>query len=111
MDENINKQNKKYPRGHFLNTWTAIGIAVFSGLGVPISIITDNPGLIGIGPALGIVIGAAIGKSYEKKFEAEGKIRPLTDGEKRNQRRTRNIAIIFLIAGVIILGAFIYLRN
>jgi len=50
MEEN----NKKYPEGHFVGMWMGIGMAIFSGLGIPFSILTGNTGLIGIGPAVGV---------------------------------------------------------
>lgn len=63
-----------------------IGIAIFSGLGIPLSIILKNPGLIGIGPAIGVAFGLAIGSSIESKYKKEGKIRPLTEDEKRKEK-------------------------
>ena len=53
----MEEKNKKYPEGHFLGMWMGIGIAIFTGVGVPISIATKNLGLIGIGPAIGIAFG------------------------------------------------------
>jgi hypothetical protein len=58
---------KKYPKGHFIGLWMSIGIAIFSGVGIPRSIATDIPGLAGIGPALGVSIELAIGSSMESK--------------------------------------------
>jgi len=81
-------QNKQYPEGHFIGIWIGIGIAIFTGLGIPLSIATGNPGLIGIGPAIGVSIGVAIGVSIESKHKKEGKIRPLTDVERRKQKKT-----------------------
>ncbi len=73
-----------------------IGIAIFSGIGIPLSIATGNPGLIGIGPALGVAFGLAIGSSIEDKYKKEGKIRPLTK-EDKNERK------ILVIAGIAVL--------
>jgi len=46
-----NKENT-YPEGHFLGIWMGIGIAI-SFVIVFLCIVTDNPGFIGIGPAIG----------------------------------------------------------
>ncbi len=81
-----------------------IGIAIFSGFGIPFSIVSGNPGLIGIGPALGVAFGLAIGSSIESRYKKEGKIRPLTEDEKQKRK-------MLLIAGVaiFILGLAIFL--
>jgi hypothetical protein len=76
MEEN----NKKYPEGYFVGMWMAIGTAVFSALGISLAMITENPGMIGIGPAVGVAIGLSIGSGIEAKYKKEGKIRPLKDG-------------------------------
>lgn len=68
------KTKKKYPKGHFVGMWMGIGIAIFAGLGIAFSVITENFGLIGIGPAIGIAIGLSIGQSVENKYNKEGKI-------------------------------------
>ena len=52
---------------HYMGQGMAIGMAMFAPLGIVVSIVTDNPGLLGIGPALGISFGIAIGKYlYER---------------------------------------------
>ncbi|NIO22324.1 MAG: hypothetical protein GTN76_16750, partial [Candidatus Aenigmarchaeota archaeon] len=48
----MEKDDEKYPEGHFVGMWMGIGIALFSGIGVPLSIALKIPGLMGIGPAL-----------------------------------------------------------
>jgi len=70
----MQENNKKYPEGHFVGMWMGIGTAIFSGLGIPLSIATGNTGLIGIGPAVGVSFGLAIGSSIEAKYKKEGKI-------------------------------------
>ena len=71
---NITEENeKKFPKGHFLGMWMGIGIAIFSGVGVPLSFALENPGLLGIWPAIGVAFGLAIGSSIEAKYEKEGK--------------------------------------
>ncbi len=94
----------KYPEGHFVGKWMGIGIVIFSGFGIPLSIVSGNLGLIGIGPALGLVFGLAIGSSIESKYKKEGKIRPLTEDEKKKRK-------MLLIAGIVIfiLGLSIFL--
>ncbi len=91
------ENNKKYPEGHFVGMWMGIGTAIFSGLGIPLSIATGNAGLIGIGPALGVAFGLAIGSSIEAKYKKEEKIRPLTEQEKKRRK-------IGIIAGIVILS-------
>ena len=100
MEEN----NKKYPEGHFVGMWMGIGIAIFSGVGVPLSIALKIPGLIGIGPAIGVAFGLSLGQSIESKYKREGKIRPLTEDEKKKRK-------ILVIGGisVFILGLLIFL--
>lgn len=93
MEEN----NKTYPEGHFVGMWMGIGVAIFSGLGIPLSIATGNTGLIGIGPAIGIAFGLAIGSSIEAKYKKKGKIRSLTEEEKKRKK-------IGIIAGIVVLS-------
>ena len=47
----------KIPEGQIIAKWMGIGIAIFAGLGIPLSIITSNFAFIGIGPALGVAVG------------------------------------------------------
>jgi len=93
MEEN----NKKYPEGHFVWMWMGIGIAIFSGIGIPLSIVSENPGLIGIGPAIGVAFGLAVGSSIEARYQKEGKIRPLSEKEKKRKK-------IGITAGIVILS-------
>ena len=59
----MNNDVMKYPEGHFLGLWMGIGVAIFSGIGIPLSIVTESPGLIGIWPAMGVAFGLAIGQT------------------------------------------------
>lgn len=95
MDTN----QEKFPKGHFIKKWTGLGIAIFSGIGIPLSIITDNLGFIGVGPAIGVAIGASIGQSIEKKYTREGRIRSLNDVEKRKQKIATHVGIALVILG------------
>jgi len=44
----MEEKNKKYPEGHFMGMWMGIGIAIFSGVGVSLSIVLKIQGLIGL---------------------------------------------------------------
>ena len=100
----MEKNNEKYPEGHFVGMWMGICIAIFSGIGVPLFIILKNPGLIGIGPALGVALGVALGQSIESKYKKEGKIRPLSEDEKKKRK-----LLVFAGISVFILGFLIFL--
>lgn len=97
-------QDKKYPEGHFVSMWMAIYIAMFSGIGIVLSIATGNHGLIGIGPALGVALGAAIGQSIENKCRKEGRIRPLTDIERIRRWGLVIAGLVVLLLGVGVLA-------
>jgi hypothetical protein len=106
----MNEIDKKYPEGHFVGKWMGIGIAICSGLWIPLCIIIKTPGLIGVGPAIGFSIGLVIGSLIESKYKKEGKIRPSTKQEKNK----RKIAIIAGIA-ILVLGfamfILLFLKN
>ena len=97
-------EEEKYPEGHFVGMWTGIGVAIGSGLGLPIALVLGNMAFIGIGMPIGIAIGVAIGTSQEAKNKAEGKIRALTELEKKRQKTT-----MWTIMGVLLLGSLILL--
>jgi len=101
--------NKKYPEGHFLGMWIGICMAIFSVFGISFSIITENPGFIGMGPALGVAIGVAIGQSIENKYKEEGRIRPLTKPEQKRKKNFVFIGIIILTLGVLFFIARFFL--
>jgi hypothetical protein len=98
----MEKNKEKYPEGHFVGMWMGIGVAIFAGIGVPLSIALKVPGLIGIGPALGIAFGLSLGQSIESKYKKEGKIRPLTEDEKKKRKMLVIAGISVLILGVLI---------
>jgi hypothetical protein len=92
----MEEKDKKYPEGHFKKLWMGIGIAIFSMFGIPLSIATGSYGFIGIGPAIGVSFGLAIGQSIENKYKKEGKIRPLTE-EEQNRKKIGVLAGIFIL--------------
>ena len=106
----MEEKNKKYPEGHFVGIWTVIWIAIFTAVGIPISIITKNPGIIGIWPALGVAVGLSIGQGVENKYKKEGKIRALTESEKKNKKNAITIGIITLCLGIIFFAIILFIN-
>jgi predicted RND superfamily exporter protein len=80
-------------------------MAIFSGIGIPLSIITNNYAFIGIGPAIGVAVGIGIGQSIESKYREEGRLRPLNATEKRTRKRVVIAGMVFLCLGIL---AFLY---
>ncbi|MCP4145933.1 MAG: hypothetical protein GY752_11705 [bacterium] len=101
--------NKKYPEGHFLGLWMGIGVAIFSGLGISLSVATNNYGLIGVGPAIGMAFGLSIGQAIENKYKKENKIRPLTEEEKKRRKIAVMAGLAMLILGVIAFSLMLFL--
>ncbi len=100
----MNKIDKKYPEDYFVGKWMGISIAICSGLWIPLCIfILKSPGFIGLGPAIGISMGLAIGSSIESKYKKEGKIRPLTEQEKNIRKIAVMGGIVILLLGCIML--------
>lgn len=99
----MKNEKTTYPEGYFVNKWMGIGMVIFAGLGVPLSIATGNEGLIGIGPAMGMSVGIAIGASLEEKYKKQGLIVP--DSEKGSRKRKAAIAIT--IIGIAIAAAIV----
>ena len=99
----VEEKNEKYPEGHFTGMWMGIGIAIFSGIGVPLSIALKNPGFMGIGPAIGVAFGYRVGQSIEEKYKSEGKIRPLTKEEKDRRKIAMVLGIITFMIGLVTL--------
>ena len=91
------------PEGFLVGKWMATGLVVFGGAGVPLSFALDEPGLIGLWPGMGMVIGLAIGTALEARYRAEGRLRPPTEGERRN----RSIAVAAGV-GLLALGAVLF---
>jgi len=97
---------EKYPEGHFVKIWISIGIVIFSGLGVLLVLITHNHTFFVIVPGLGVAFGLAIGQVIENKYKKEGKIRPLTEDEKKLKKMAISAGIALLILGVIVFRFF-----
>jgi len=100
----MEEEDKKYPEGHFIGKWMGICIAIFAGFGLLLAITLNIIWIISIGPAMGSACGLAIGVGIESKHKKEGKIRPLTEDEKKRRQ-------ILVLAGIValLLGAVIFL--
>lgn len=96
-------KNNSYPKGHFIKKWMVLGMVIFSGFGIPLSIAIGNNGLIGVGPAIGVIAGIVIGSFVEKKHERDGLIRQLNDEELKKQRNEKIVGWILVIAGILVL--------
>ena len=89
----------KYPEGYFLSMGIALGIP----LGLPFGIALGN---IAFGPGIGLAIGAGIGAVMEAKAKKQGKIRPLTEEEKKRRKTAAIVGVIALVLGILaFLGA------
>jgi hypothetical protein len=64
--DNMDQAERKQ---HYMGVGMAIGMSIFVPTGIVLALGTDNPGLLGIGPALGISIGIAIGESLFQRNE------------------------------------------
>lgn len=103
--------NKQHPKGHYTTLGIAIGAGVFGVLGFIICVLTDNMGLIGVGPAVGIPLGLLIGQSLESKKEREGKVRELTVTEKQRQRTAIFVGIGLAFLGVLAFLLFVIVNS
>lgn len=103
----MDEEQKKYPEGHFVGMWMGIGMVIFAGLGIPLSIITDNHGLIGIGPALGVGFGLAIGQAIENKYKKEGRIIPKSENDSKKMHPYLIFGLVILIMAGVILAVYL----
>lgn len=63
FDDHQNKELKQ----HYQRKGMGIGMVLFMPFGVILWLLLGNPGMLGVGPALGISIGIAIGEAMYKK--------------------------------------------
>jgi hypothetical protein len=74
MSEKQRIQNGE--RDRYIAIGLAIGMPSFALIGFALCIATDNPGLLGLGPAIGLALGIAIGEGlYQRSRQREGKER------------------------------------
>ena len=50
----------------------AIGMPSFAFIGLALCLATDNLGLLGVGPAIGLTIGIAIGEGLYRRSQQHG---------------------------------------
>ena len=50
----------------------AIGMPSFALIGFILCIATDTPGLLGVGPAMGVAVGIAIGEGLRQRRKKNG---------------------------------------
>jgi predicted MFS family arabinose efflux permease len=102
----MEQKNERHPEGHFVGMWMAIGVAIGAAIGIPLGFAIGNPGLFGIGLPVGLALGLSIGSAIEAKYKKEGKLRPLTEEEKRNRKSGVVIGMALLLIGV---GTFLFI--
>ncbi len=95
-------QHDQLPEGYFVSKWIGISILICSIVVVSIGILLEKPGILGLGPAIGVGIGSIIGQRVEKRKEALGLIRPLTPAEKKKQKTSIIAGIVLLIIGLVL---------
>jgi hypothetical protein len=110
MENEPKKEEKRFPKGHFVGLWMGICMAIFAGIGVAFSVALKRPGLISIAPGVGVGFGVAIGSAIEAKKEKEGLIRPLTDIEKKQKKTTMVFTVFLLTLGLIVFAGFYFFR-
>jgi hypothetical protein len=59
-------------RERYLAIGMAIGMPSFALIGFILCIATDKPGLLGLGPAIGLAIGIAIGEGLYQRSRQRG---------------------------------------
>ena len=104
------KEVDKYPEGHFVWIWMGIGVVAFSVVGVSLSILLKNFGVIGVWPAFGVMIGFVIGKAIENKHEEEGMMRPLTNKEKKVRILAVAVLLILLLLVAVVFSMMYFLK-
>ncbi|MBT8178778.1 MAG: hypothetical protein HKP60_06620, partial [Eudoraea sp.] len=77
-------------------------------LGVVISAVMENYAFIGMGPAIGVAVGLPIGQAIENKHKEQGKIRPLTEKEKKVRKNALYIGLALFLLGVLAFTAMYF---
>ena len=66
------KRIRNLERDRYIGAGMMIGMLIFAPAGFILWIATDNPGLMGVGPAIGLSIGLAIGDGlYQRSRQNE----------------------------------------
>ncbi len=95
--------SSKYPEGHFVNHWMAIGIVFGVAFGIPMGLTLGNFAFLSLGLPIGLAVGVAIGSAKEEEAKKDGNIRPLTEQEMSRKQLGIKAGIGFLLIGVIVL--------
>ena len=98
----------KYPQGHWMSIGMCIGIAMGSIPSLVGLLIDDMSSWAGIGPAVGLGFGVAIGSALERKHKDE--LRPLTEAEQRVRFRSTLFglgALALLVLSLFVLGGMV----
>jgi hypothetical protein len=67
-----NNVSRNEQRNRYIGIGMAICMPTFALVGILLCIITDNLGLMGLGPAIGLALGIAIGEGlYRRSRETE----------------------------------------
>ena len=60
-------------RNRYLAIGIAIGMPIFGLIGMALCLATGNPGLLGVGPGVGLAMGIAIGEGlYRRSLQRKG---------------------------------------
>ena len=66
-------QKQRQELEHYRGIGMAIGMVLFMPVGLVLFIVLDNPGMLGVGPAMGLAVGLAIGEGlYQRKQRESG---------------------------------------
>jgi hypothetical protein len=86
------EKEKRYPKGHFIG----LGMALGAPLGIPLFLALDNPGMMGIGIAIGVAVGTALEGRYNRNP------RPMTEEEIKTVKYATAAGVLALVAGVMV---------
>jgi hypothetical protein len=62
-----NKGTRNEERDRYIGIGMAISMPTFALVGILLCIVTDNLGLLGLGPAIGLALGVAIGEGLHRR--------------------------------------------